>query len=288
METGLFLVVLILYTSAAVVGVRRLSRGRDRCGWLLTALIALGVSLESLILVFRAIVTGSFPLTGLFESMIFLTVALGLTFLVFSAAVRQVWFGAVMAPLIWTTALLSGLVAQPASRLQSAAQTPWVIAHGMAMVLAAGMIGLAAGTAALFLVSRRRLKHKQLQKLLGRMPSIEKLEDMNLFGLRACLVLMTFGLVTGIGTAMVRSAVLGISAFEWLIDAKIVLIGVVWLLLAFILGFRKAAALKGRVTAWITVAAFLLIMFAFVGTAIFCGSKHDFRADKTNRIETRQ
>jgi ABC-type uncharacterized transport system permease subunit len=271
-----------------VVGVRQLWRGQDKYGRLLIGLIAFGASLECIVLIFRALAIRAFPLTSLFESMIVLTVVFGLTFLFLSIGIRQVWFGSVMAWIICAMALLSALVSQPADRLQPAARTPWIIAHGMAMVLAAGMMALAAGAAAIFLLSRWRLKHKQLQKLLGRMPSVEKLEYMNLFGLRASLVLMTFGLVTGIGMAIVRSAVLQISAFEWLTDAKIVLIAATWLLLAVILGSRRVVALKGRMTALLTIGAFLLILFAFVGTTIFCGSKHDFRAGEVSRIETRE
>lgn len=279
---------LILYTAAAVVGVRQLWRGQDKYGWLLIALTAVGASLESVILVLRALAIQAFPLTGLFESMIVLTVVFGLTFLFLSVGIRQVWFGSVMVWIIFVMAILSASVAQPATQLQLAARTPWIVAHGIAMVLAGAMIAFATGSAVLFLLGRWKLKQKQIVKLIGKVPNIEKLEGMNLFALKACLVLMTFGLVTGIGMAMVRSAVLEISAFEWLTDAKIVLIATAWLLLAVILGFRRVVALKGRMTALLTVAAFLLILFAFVGTTIFCGSKHDFRAGEVSRVEIRE
>jgi ABC-type uncharacterized transport system permease subunit len=285
-ERSIFFGVLILYLASAAVGVRQLSSGEDKYGRLLISLIALAVSLESVILIFRAVSINTVPLTV--ESMMVLTVVFGLTFLFLSVAIRQVWFGSVMAWIIFAMVLLSAVVARPATQLQAEARTPWIVAHGLAMVLAGAMIAFAAGSAALFLLGRWKLKHKQLGKLLGRMPSVEKLECMNLFGLRACLVLMTFGLVTGIGMAMVRSAVLGISAFEWLTDAKIVLIAAAWLLLAVILGFRRVVALKGRMTALLTVAAFLLILFAFVGTTVFCGTKHDFRISDVSKVEARE
>jgi ABC-type transport system involved in cytochrome c biogenesis permease subunit len=240
------------------------------------ALIALAVSLESVILIFRAVAIQAVPLTGLFESMIVLTIVFGLTFLFLSAAVRQVWFGSVMAWLLFAMALLSALVAAPASNLQPAARTPWIAAHGLAMVLAGATIAFAAGAASLFLLARWKLKHKQIYKLIGKLPNIEKLEAMNIFALRASLVFMTFGLVTGIGLAVVKAKGLGVSVAEWLTDPKIVLIAVVWVFLAAILVLRHLAALRGKMVACMTVAAFVVILFAFVGTAVFCGTHHNF------------
>lgn len=288
LEKAIFFGVLILYLSAVIVGVRQLSSGEDKYGRLLTALIALAVSLECVILIFRAAAIQAFPLTGLFESMIVLTVVFGLTFLFLSIVIRQVWFGSVMTWIIFIMALLSALVARPAGRLQAAARTPWIAAHGLAMVLAVAAIAFAAGASALFLLSRWKLKHKQIAKVIGRVPNIERLQGMNVFGLRASLVLLTFGLVSGVGLAVVKSAVLGVSGVEWLTDPKIVLIGAVWLLLAVILVLRGVVAISGRMTAWLTMAAFFLILFALIGITIFCGTKHDFSTGELSRVEGRE
>ena len=287
-ERSIFFGVLILYLCSAAAGVRQLSSGEDKYGRLLISLIALAVFLESVILIFRAVSINTVPLTDLFESMMVLTVVFGLTFLFLSVVIRQVWFGSVMAWIIFAMALLSAVVAKPAAQLQTAARTPWIVAHGLAMVLAGAMIAFAAGTAALFLLGRWKLKHKQIRKLIGKVPNIEKLERMNLFGLKACLVLMTFGLVSGIGLAAVKSAVLGISGVDWLTDPKIVLIAAAWILLAAVLALRRIVALRSKMTAYITVAIFLLTLFALVGTTVFCGTKHDFRISDISRVELRE
>jgi ABC-type uncharacterized transport system permease subunit len=287
-ETSILLGMLGVYLAAAVVGVRQISGGADKYGRLIISLVALGVSLESVILIFRAVEIQDFPLTGLYESMMVLTIALGLTFLFLSIAIKQVWFGSVMVWIIFLMALLSASVAQPAGRLQVAVRTPWIAAHGLAMVLSAAAMAFAAGVAALFLLSRWKLKHKQIAELIGRVPNIERLQGMNISCLRVCLVLLTFGLVSGAGLAMVKSAVLGVSGIEWLMDPKIVLIAAVWLLLAVILVLHRVIPISGKMTAWLTVAASFLILFALVGTAIFCGTKHDFSTGELSRVEGRE
>ncbi len=57
--------------------------------------------------------------------------------------------------------------------------------------------------------------------MLGRVPNIEKLKRLNIFGLKACFVLVTFGLANGFGLAMVKSTAIQMSILDWLKDAKI-------------------------------------------------------------------
>ncbi|MHC5061324.1 MAG: cytochrome c biogenesis protein CcsA [Planctomycetota bacterium] len=284
-EKSIFFVVLTLYLVSGLVALCQLRSGVDKYGRLMIALIALAVPLESIILIFRASAINDVPLTGLFESMIVLTIVFGLTFLFLSAAVRQVWFGLVMAWLLFAMAILSAIVAAPAGNLQLQARTPWIVAHGLAMVSAGAMITFAAAAALLFLLARWKLKRKQIYKVIGKLPNIEKLESMNVFALRVSFVLMTFGLVTGIGLAVVKAKVIGVGAVEWMVDPKIVLIAIAWVLLAVMSGLRHIAALRGKVVATVTVAAFVVILFAFVGTAVFCGTRHDFAAGDINSSE---
>jgi len=174
---------------------------------------------------------------------------------------------------------MAGIVAKPASEPCAIASTPWAIAHGIAMVLSGTAIMFATSTAFLHLLGAGRLKQKKVMKVLGRVPNIEKLKRLNIFGLKACFVLMTFGLASGFGLAMVKSTAIQMSILDWLIDAKIVLIIASWILLAIVLILRRLVVLKDKTIAYITVAAFFLILFAIIGTAVFCSTKHDFTRD---------
>ena len=275
-ETAIFFVVVAIYLAAAVIGVLQLRAGGEKYRRFLLPLVSLAVTLEAVILIFRAVAIGAVPLTGLFESMIVLTIVFGLTYLFLSIAIQQVWFGSVMVWVILTLVLLAGVVAEPAAQARSAAATPWAIVHAVAMILGGAAAMLAMTSAVLYLLARRKLKHKDLLGVLGRVPSIEKLERMNLLGLKSCFVLITFGLVSGIGLAAARSSLLNITARDWLTDAKIVLIAVVWLLLGAILVLWRTTRLKEKTIAHVTIVAFALILFAVVGTSLFCGTAHHF------------
>ena len=125
-------------------------------------------------------------------------------------------------------------------------------------------------------------------KVLGRVPNLEQLKKLNLFALRACFVLITFGLASGLGMAMVKSAAIEMSVLDWLTDAKIVLIIASWILLAIVLILRRNALLREKTIAYITMAVFFLILFAIIGTAVFCGTKHDFSGDDIRIAEPRE
>jgi ABC-type uncharacterized transport system permease subunit len=274
-EMAVFILVVVICLVAAVIGILQLLMQGEKLRRSLLALVSLAVSLEAVILIFRAIAIKAVPLTGLFESMIVLTIVFGLIYLFLSIAIHKVWFASVMVWVMLLLVLMSGIVAEPASQAHEAASTPWAIAHAIAMILGGASAMLAASSAVLYLFAQRKLKQKKLLPVLGKVPNIEKLERMNLLGLKSCFVLMTFGLASGIGLAA-TSASLDMTAIDWITDAKIVLITVVWLLLGTIMVLWKTAKLKKKTIAHVTLITFALILFAVVGTSIFCGTGHNF------------
>jgi ABC-type uncharacterized transport system permease subunit len=287
-EIIIFIFVVLLYLAAAIAGILQLLTGGEKYKRLLLPLVSLAVTLEAVILIFRAIAIKAIPLTGLFESMIVLTIVFALIYLFFSIAIQQVWFGSVIVWVILAMILMAGIVAKPASGPHEVAATPWAIAHGIAMILGGASITFATASAFLYLLGRRRLKQKKVMQVLGRVPNIEMLERMNLFGIRVGFVLITIGLISGLGLAVVKSSTLEISALDWLTDAKIVLIAAAWVLLGTILAGRRMVAFKGNMTAYVTMAAFFLILFALVGVTVFCGTKHDFAKSAVKTVEVRE
>ena len=284
-EIAVFLSVVLICIAAAIVGVLQLLAGGQRYKHFLPSFVSLAVALEAVILIFRTVELKAIPLTGLFESMIVLTIVFGLIYLFLGIAIQQVWFGSVMAWVILAMILMAGIVATPASNPHEVAATPWAIAHGIAMILGGASITFAAASALLHLLGRHKLKRKEVMQVLGRVPNIEKLERMNLFGIRVAFVLITIGLISGLGLAVAKSQTLEISVLGWLTDAKIVLIAVVWALLASTLVLRRIAALTGKTTAHITIVAFLLVLFAIVGTSVFCETKHEFSQNGVKAVK---
>jgi len=276
LERLLLWAILILSGLSSVLGYIEIGRQTVRFRRALVAFCTVQITLGAVLLILRAASIQAFPITGVFESMLLMMVFIGITFLFLSAFIQQVWFLSVMAWVLFIMALLAAFVARPAAVLQEAARTPLVILHALSMTLSGAMIVFATAMSVLFLWSRKRLKNKQFSTLFGKMPTIERLETLNLLGLHLSLIALSFGLVSGIGLVAVKSAGLAMTPIDWLTDAKIVLITVAWFLLIGLVVSNRLCAFSGRTIAQSTIILCLLVVFAFVGSTIFCKSSHDF------------
>jgi len=270
-ENMILAFVVVIYIAGAIVGVLQLLSGGEKYRRFLLPLVSLAVTLEAVILIFRAVAIKAIPLTGLFESMIVLTIVFGLTYLFFSIAIQQVWFGSVMVWVILALVLMAGLAAEPASEPLAIAATPWAIAHGITMILGGASTVLATASSFLYLLGSNRLKSKKVMLVLGRVPNIEKLEQMILFGIRAGFVLITTGLIIGMGMVFV----VGTGIVRWLTDLKVICIIAAWALLGIILISNHLLLLKGKVRAYMTIAVFVFMLFAILAATIL-GTAHDF------------
>ncbi|MFB0524276.1 MAG: cytochrome c biogenesis protein CcsA [Phycisphaerae bacterium] len=271
-EIIIFLSVVLVYFAAAIVGILQLLGGGEKYKLFLSPLVSLAVALEAVILIFRAIALKGVPLTGLFESMIVLTIVFAFIYLFFSIAIRQVWFGSVMVWVILAMILMAGAVAKPASEPHKVAATPWAVAHGITMILGGASIVFATASAFLYLLGSHKLKQKKIMQVLGRVPNIEKLERMILFGIRTGFVLITIGLISGFGLVwLLRTGI-----FKWLTDPKVICIIGAWILLGVIQILNRLLLLKGKARAYMTTVVFVLVLFAILGATILGTTIHDF------------
>jgi len=271
---ALFIAGAILYGMAAVVGCMQLSVRFKPAQRVIVPLVSLAASLQMTLLIFRAVDVQGVPLTGLFESMLILIIVLSLIYVFLSMAVPQVWFGSMMAWILLGLIILAAVVARPATIPSKVAVTPWVVFHAAAMLLASVSIVFSATSACLYLLADHKLKQKKVVSVLGRVPNVEWLRRATKAGLKSCFVTMTVGVVSGVGLIVVASASLGLGYTDWIVDPKIVLIAAAWCLLVGVLSLHTFAGLSDKAMAYATLFTFFLIIFAIVGVAVFCGTKH--------------
>ena len=275
-ETIIFAIATVMYAIAAVIGGLQLWADGEKYRHFMQPVVCTAIVFEAVVLIFRAVAIKAVPLTGLFESMIVLTIVFGLIYLFLSIAIRQVWFSSVIVWVILAMILMTWAVARPAAEPAAVVATPWAMAHGIAMILAAVSVTFATANACLYLIGNHKLKHKKIMQVLGKVPNMEKLEYMNLFGIRAGFVFITIGLISGLGLALLRLAMLGISIGEWLTDIKIICIIAAWALLAVILVLNRLLLLKDKARAVMTIMVFVLVLFAILGVTILGATHHNF------------
>lgn len=262
----------VIYVSGAVVGVFQLFPGGRQYKHLLLPIILLAIFLEAVILILRAVTIKALPLTGLFESLIILTIIFGALYLILNIFIRQVWFGSVMVWIMLLLCLVTCIFAQPVTEPVDIAATPWALAHGIMMILGGVSIILATASSFLYLFSHNRLKSKKVMTVIGRVPNIEKLQYMAMFGIKAGFVFITIGIIGGLGLVAISGR--GIAA--WLVDLKVICIFAAWILLGTIVILNHLLALKGKTVAFLTLTIFVFVLFAVVGVTLLGKTQHNF------------
>ncbi len=275
LEAIVLLLVVVVHAAAGGMTAMQLVRRHRRYESLLMPTILAAVILDAVLLVLRGTSIKAVPLTSLFDSLILLALIFGVLYLLTRPSVDQVWFGSVMVWAILGMVLVAALVAKPASRPQDVARTPWAVAHASFMILATASIVFAAANSALYLLGSYRLKHKAISQVLGRIPNMETLVRMHRFGVRAGFILLTVGIVSGLGLSLFDTGIA-----RWLADSKVICIIGAWGLLGAILVVDRFGLLRVKARAYVTIVAFGLVLIATIGVTIAGTTQHRFsRAD---------
>jgi len=188
------------------------------------------------------------------------------------SVIEQVWFASVMIWVILGMVLAAAFVSRPAAKPLELAATPWAVAHATAMILASASVMFAAANSALYLLGRYRLKHKGIVQVLGRIPNMETLVRMNRLAVRMGFVLLTVGVIGGLGLAHVD----GTGMAKWLADIKVICIVAAWGLLGVTVILDRLGLLKVKTRSYVTIVAFGLLLFAVIGVTVAGATRHKF------------
>jgi ABC-type transport system involved in cytochrome c biogenesis permease subunit len=139
----------------------------------------------------------------------------------------------------------------------------WFPLHVGISLLGDAVFALAFSASVLYLIQERRLKAHRGRGKRGPLPSLETLDRVSHTCLVWGLVLLTFGVVSGIVWAHVVW-----SNRPWMSDPKILFTLLVWLLYVVLLQGRMTAGWRGRWAAQLTIAGFLVIVFSLVGVNV--------------------
>jgi ABC-type uncharacterized transport system permease subunit len=275
-EAIAFALVVAAHGVAGVMAALQLFKSHRRCGaWLVPCVLA-AVVLDVALLGLRGISIQAVPLTGLFESLIVLALVFGVLYLLLKSAVEQVWFGSMMVWAMLGMVLAAAFVAKPAARPLELAATPWAVAHATAMILASAAVVFAAANSGLYLLGSYRLKHKGIMQVLGRIPNMETLLHMNGIGVRIGFVLLTIGVVSGLGMA----SLVGPGMVRWLADGKVICVVLAWGLLGGVMVLERFGVLRVKVRAYVTMVAFVLILAATIGVTVTGATRHKFSRER--------
>ena len=216
--------------------------------------ILTGFLCQTAFLYLRGQAVGRCPLTSLFEVLIFLSWSMVLFYLVIGPTYRLSLLGAFTSPLVFVFQVLALLLLKDAPAAAKIAPNRWLEMHAALSVVAYGAFALACVAGVMYLTQERQLKSHHIHSIFYHLPPIRDLAVANHGLILTGFGLLTAGLVAGFAIGNVGAHAV-----------KITWSGGVWLLYGFILAAGWRHRISPRRVAWLSVAAFSIVLLTLGG-----------------------
>ncbi len=267
-----FTIVALLYLLSSVWEIGRLTRperyGKRWAGGLPIAAFLLHTALLA-VLTAKA---GGIPTTTLYESVILLVWCVVGVFMAIEYIYDVPSMGAFLFPFVTVLSFCALALKGNALAVPPSLSRFWLIAHIIPLFLGYAAFTLSFIFSVMYLTQQRQLKHKFFGPVFHGLPSLEKLDTLLWKTLSLGFPMLTLGLVLG-AFWMKYSNALGP---QWYLDSKVVMGLVTWLFYAALLHLRVGVSMHGNKVAGLTIAAFILVLFTFLGTFIL-GGQHGYQ-----------
>ncbi len=265
-ETILSIVLAVLAVLAAIASVLAFRRvfKPDRASVSQRTLIGLVLVITfgaAIGFVYRWIHVGQWqPLKAHLDGLLLLSTLLGATILFILSRRRLFGLSAFGLPIL-TLFLAWGICAAQWSyrpfQMQSL-HPVWFSLHLAGVYL--GTLGamVAAGAGAMYLFVESRLKRKTDLSAMGRMASLEALENVIVRSATLGFILLTLGLISGV-VVIVEKQAAPVEGFYWKLGFAVV----AWIVYALLMNVRYTASFRGRRAAWLSIVGLLLLVVVY-------------------------
>jgi ABC-type uncharacterized transport system permease subunit len=176
--------------------------------------------------------------------------------------------GIVVFPLVFLLTFVAATGQQPFLFTSPGLRTGWLFAHIALIFTGYAALVLSFGASLLYLIQERSLKSKKGGGLLSRLPALEVIDEIGFRSLLLGFPFMTLGLIAG--TVVAQSTYGRIN----LLDPKILLSILMWVVYLVMLYTRWTAGWRGRRAAYLAAGAFVFAIIAWA--ANYFSSIHRF------------
>jgi cytochrome c-type biogenesis protein CcsB len=180
--------------------------------------------------------------------------------------------GSFIAPLAACLMIISSTIPGAEVHVKPIFRSAWLTIHVGTIFVGNGLFAMTFVAAIMYLIQESQIKNKRLGSLYSRLPSLETLDAINYYALMYGFPFLTMGMISG---AIYAQYALG-SYWRW--DPKEVWSLITWLFYAALLHERLAVGWRGRRAAIMTIVAFSILIFTFVGASLWLSDYHSFRS----------
>jgi len=240
-----------------------------RIGVVLTV-VAAGVHLVAVVARGLAADPVRVPWGNMYEFTLTATLVVTLGYLLLYRRFALAWLSPVVTGFVLVTLMVDVLLLYtPVVALRDALQSPWLVIHVIAAIIATGAFTLGGMCSALYLVKDWRLRAGSLKPggYLSRLPDLDGLDRMAYRTQAFAFPVWTFA-------ALIAGPIWAQHAWGryWGWDPKEVWAFITWVVYAAYLHARATAGWKGRAAAFVALIGLATLWFNFVGINFFFGS----------------
>lgn len=258
----------ICYGVAAALYMAHLARARALLPPWASRMLTVGVALHVLGLVVRVVTLALPPATTGMEGLSLLGLLLAGGFLLVARRYQVETMGAFAAPMA-AVALVSALLFGPDNpSLPPALRTGYFAVHITLAFLGNALMAMAAVAAGTYVVQERKLRLKKVMQPGMRLPNLNLTDHLAYRTVTLGFLFMSLGIVSGI----IYSKHAWHSYWSW--DPRQTWSLCTWLGYAALLHARLTVGWRGRRWAWLTIAAFALVVTASVVLDVFKLGRH--------------
>jgi cytochrome c-type biogenesis protein CcsB len=274
----LLLITLLIYLVSALYAAVAFRRQHEGSGRRLLTMLAAGFAAHTSWLMAGWVKLNHFPIVSLREAASFIAWAMVAYYLLISLRYQSRALAAFIIPfvcLFTLTAVFLPESGQPISESLSGAISATSLTriifpvHVTLVVFAYAAFLVTFVSGVMYLLQERELKAKTFGANFQRLPALNTCDEMSYRSLTIGFVLLTLGMLTGIIWNHQRDGQ------YWHNDPKELLALVTWVIYLMMIHYRLTAGWRGRRTAWLAIAGFVVVLVTWAGGK-FLGGYHVF------------
>jgi cytochrome c-type biogenesis protein CcsB len=266
----LFELALTFYFLSTISGVIEIFRGKKATSKISLYLAAMGFLFHTGNIIIRYVQGGHIPVTNMHEATSFFSWCILLLFFFHEFRYKLGMLSSFIMPIVFLFMFSSSIFPREIKVLSPALQSYWFGIHVILAFLGDAAFAMASGIGVMYLIQERFVKSKHLGGLFQKLPSLQMLDEINYHLITLGFPLLTLAMITGVIWA--NSA----WGTYWRWDPKEVWSLITWLIYALVLHLRLSIGWRGKKAAILSIAGFIIVIFAFIGVSLILKGQHTF------------
>ncbi len=265
-----FELALTFYFLATISGIIEIFRGKKATSKIALYLAAMGFLFHTGNIIIRYVQGGHIPVTNMHEATSFFSWCILLLFFFHEFRYKLGMLSSFIMPIVFLFMFSSSIFPREIKVLSPALQSYWFGIHVILAFLGDAAFAMACGIGIMYLIQERFVKSKHLGGLFQKLPSLQTLDEINYHLITLGFPLLTLAMITGVIWA---NSAWG-SYWRW--DPKEVWSLITWLIYALVLHLRLSIGWRGKKAAILSIAGFIIVIFAFIGVSLILKGQHTF------------